>query len=334
MSRFRLGYMYALSPIHPGGEGDLGNILDIVRETHTNFPYIPGSSLRGCLRDEVKYCGKANSVKVANRLFGDELDTSTGKMGVHQAWFGDARLLWVPMRTMALEGKTDVFTWVSCHSLIRDHALLSRKGQSLPTLPDHAVGTRTGTYWVADSQVTVNEMDEDLNNATQLPQWAASLNGEVKATWDECRIILPDDDFDVLMEHALWTQIRNKITTNENATNGKQPGSAEVFWTDICIPRDTILYFAWGYRKDKPVFESDHDTLMDVVKALFQVGGQANVGRGWVQGWVAQDQPPENLRDPDEMVDTKADAMSSDSVTPEVDPKTTETESAVIEVGV
>ncbi|MFE4108663.1 RAMP superfamily CRISPR-associated protein [Almyronema epifaneia] len=304
MSRFRLGYLYALSPIHPGGEGDLGNILDIVRETHTNFPYIPGSSLRGCLRDEVRYCGLLKADAITNRLFGDELDTSTGKMGVHQAWFGDARLLWVPMRTMELEGKGDVFTWVSCHTLIRDHALLSGQGHSLPELPDTPVGTRTGTYWVADSQITVGAMPHGLSEATALPKWATSLDGEVKSTWDDCRIILSDDDFDVLMEHALWTQIRNKITAEEDANGKNQPGSAEVFWTDICIPRDTLLYFAWGYRKDKPILESDHDALMSVVNALFQVGGQANVGRGWVQGWVANDQPPENLKDPVETLES------------------------------
>lgn len=312
MSRFRLGYLYALSPIHPGGEGDLGNILDIVRETHTNFPYIPGSSLRGCLRDEVQY-SKPNSSEgeaIANRLFGEELDTSTGKMGVHQVWFGDARLLWVPMRTMSLGGKEDIFTWVSCHTLIRDHALLSGNGQSLPTIPETAVGTRTGKYWVADSEITVGAMSSELTEATQLPKWAQSLDGEVKSTWNDCRIILPDDDFDVLMEHALWTQIRNKITADD-ATNGKtQPGSAEVFWTDICIPRDTILYFGWGYRKDTPVFENDHKALMEVVEALFQVGGQANVGRGWVQGWVANDSSPKNLKSP---VESAAEPESAEA---------------------
>lgn len=49
---------------------------------------------------------------------------------------------------------------------------------------------------------------------------------------------------------------------------------------------------------------------MSVVNALFQVGGQANVGRGWVQGWVANEQPPENLK------------ASGDSDKAEVDPET------------
>ena len=92
MADFRVGYLYSLAPIHCGGEGDLGNILEIAREIHTNFPYIPGSSLRGSLRDEVKYADPDGEA-IANRLFGKELDVDKGEMGVHQVWFGDARLL-------------------------------------------------------------------------------------------------------------------------------------------------------------------------------------------------------------------------------------------------
>lgn len=120
MTDFRVGYLYSLAPIHCGGEGNLGNILEIAREAHTNFPYIPGSSLRGSLRDEVTQLNPND----ANTLFGKELN-GDGQMGVHQVWFGDARLLWVPMRTMSSNSR-DVFTWVSCHSLIRDHALIAK----------------------------------------------------------------------------------------------------------------------------------------------------------------------------------------------------------------
>jgi CRISPR-associated protein Cmr4 len=296
MSKFRTGYLYSLAPIHCGGEGDLGNILDSVREVHTNYPYIPGSSLRGCIRDEVKFSqtDETEGKAIADRLFGKELDTSSGTMGVHQTWFGDARLLWIPMRTIALEGAGDAFTWVSCHSLIRDHALISRQPNC--SFPSHAVGTRTGNYWVADSQVEVKEMSLGQKETTALASWASSLTGEVNSIWEKNRIILSDNDFEVLMEHALWTQIRNKLT-DEQKTDGKtQAGSAEVFWTDICIPRDTILYFPWGYRplRHNSITENDHKVLTSVIGGLFQVGGQANVGRGWVQSWTIDSSSPLN----------------------------------------
>ena len=286
MNDFRTGYLYSLAPIHCGGEGDLGNILDIVREAHTDFPYIPGSSLRGSLRWDV------NSINpyTADKLFGIEL-TADGQMGVHQVWFGDARLLWVPMRTMGTR-TNGIFTWVSCHSLIRDHALLSKL--PITNFPSHPVGTCSGTYYVADAQLQVSPFNEEQKQAIALAgDWHSSLGSAVKTTWEKNRVVLSDSDFQTLMEHSLWTQIRNKLTKagdndddNENEINGE--GSAEVFWTDICIPRDTILYYSWGYKlnKNNPVTETDHNYLTDILTGLFQIGGQANVGRGWVQGWV------------------------------------------------
>ncbi|NJK70282.1 MAG: type III-B CRISPR module RAMP protein Cmr4 [Microcoleus sp. SU_5_3] len=285
MTDFRIGYLYSLAPIHCGGEGDLGNILEIAREVHTNFPYIPGSSLRGSLRDEVT---QLNS-NAADNLFGRELN-GNGQMGVHQVWFGDARLLWVPMRTMS-SGNRDVFTWVSCHSLIRDRALIGQLPGAI--FPDRPVGTKPGSYTVADAQLQVSSLNDDQKKAIALGcSWPDALKSSVQSVWEQSCIVLPDADFQVLMEHCLWTQIRNKI--QEGNSGAGSEGSAEVFWTDVCIPRDTIFYYSWGYSllKNNPVTAEEHQLLLNAVQGLFQVGGQANVGRGWVQGWVAKSQEP------------------------------------------
>ncbi|MCW5317249.1 type III-B CRISPR module RAMP protein Cmr4 [Nostoc sp. KVJ3] len=289
MSDFRTGYLYTLAPIHCGGEGDLGNILDIVREVHTDFPYIPGSSLRGSLRWDVNSIDPA----AADKLFGREL-SADGQMGIHQVWFGDARLLWVPMRTMSMNGNRNVFTWVSCHSLIGNHALLS--GLPITEFPHRPVGTQVGSYYVADAQLEVSALTELQKQAIALAgDWQQALADAVKSTWNHNRIVLADSDFQTLMEHSLWTQIRNKINKLDDEDNeDHSEGGAEIFWTDVCIPRDTILYYPWGYKLNKtnPVAKQEHDYLMDVVTGLFQIGGQANVGRGWVQGWVTNDTLP------------------------------------------
>jgi CRISPR-associated protein Cmr4 len=285
MNDFRLGYLYSLAPIHCGGEGDLGNILEIAREIHTDFPYIPGSSLRGSLRNEVlQYKGKT----ICDRLFGREL-TTTDPMGVHQVWFGDARLLWVPMRTLSLNGN-DVFSWVSCHSLIRDHGILSKQSKAI--FPDNAVGSSPGKYTVADATVDVGEMSPEQKLALAFAGgWCQELGTPTHRNWEKNRIVLPDGDFQVLMEHSLWTQVRNKIKNDSNATDA---GAAEVFWTDVCIPRDTIFYYGWGYniQEKDPVTTDDSNTLNEVLSGLIQVGGQANVGRGWVQSWIANKAMP------------------------------------------
>ena len=285
MKDFRVGYLYSLAPIHCGGEGDLGNISEIAREVHTNFPYIPGSSLRGSLRNEVQeYQGK----EIADRLFGHEL--TDRKMGVHQIWFGDARLLWVPMRTMSVQGE-DVFTWVSCPTLLRDCALISRRTFNGFAALTSAVGSRKDTYMVADARVEVELMTEEQQRSINLTEnWSSSLGSDTKSQWQNNRIIIPDNDFQVLMEHALWTQVRN-VTADT--------GGAEIFWTDVCIPRDTIFYYGWGYSvaKNDPIQATDCEVMQEILTGLIQVGGQANVGRGWVQSWVADDKSP--IMDPE-----------------------------------
>ena len=280
MKDFRVGYLYSLAPIHCGGEGDLGNISEIAREVHTNFPYIPGSSLRGSLRNEVE---SYQNQEIANRLFGQEL--TDGKMGVHQIWFGDARLLWVPMRTMSVKGE-DVFTWVSCPTLLRDCALISRRTFDGFAALTSAVGSRKDVYMVADARIEVESMNEEQIRSIELTEnWSASLGNDTKSQWENNRIVLPDNDFQVLMEHSLWTQVRNVIADT---------GGADMFWTDVCIPRDTIFYYAWGYSvaKNYPIRAADCEVMQEILTGLIQVGGQANVGRGWVQSWVADNRSP------------------------------------------
>ncbi|MBE9242217.1 type III-B CRISPR module RAMP protein Cmr4 [Synechocystis salina] len=285
MSDFHLGYLYSLSPIHCGGEGDLGNVLDIVREAHTDFPYIPGSSLRGSLRNDLANLDQS----VANTWFGKELD-SAGQMGVHQVWFGDARLLWIPMRTLSLAGQGNIFTWVSCHSLIRDHANLVNL--DCPEFSNQAVGIRAGNYSVADAQINVLAMsDEQKAICSLVSNFPQQLQSTVETNWSNNRIVLCDSDFYTLMEHSLWTQIRNKIQDGD----GINPeGAAEVFWTDICIPRDTIFYFPWGYNilTNSSLTKEDHTILISILQGLIQVGGQANVGRGWVKSWINNSASP------------------------------------------
>jgi CRISPR-associated protein Cmr4 len=298
MKDFRVGYLYSLAPIHCGDEGDLGNISEIAREVHTNFPYIPGSSLRGSLRNEVE---SYQDLEVANRLFGQEL--TDGKMGVHQIWFGDARLLWVPMRTMSVKGE-DVFTWVSCPTLLRDCALISRRTFDGFAALTNAVGSRKDVYMVADARIEVEVMNEAQIRSIKLTErWSNSLGNDTKTQWENNRIVLPDNDFQVLMEHSLWMQVRNVIADT---------GGAEIFWTDVCIPRDTIFYYAWGYSvaKNAPIRATDCEVMQEILTGLIQVGGQANVGRGWAQSWVADDQSP--LVDTDTAVKTAAgDAKSA-----------------------
>jgi CRISPR-associated protein Cmr4 len=52
MMRKEYYLLKVLTPLHIGAGQGLGHVdLPIVREAHTNFPYIPGTSLKGALRN-------------------------------------------------------------------------------------------------------------------------------------------------------------------------------------------------------------------------------------------------------------------------------------------
>jgi CRISPR-associated protein Cmr4 len=68
-----------LTPLHIGAGQGLGHVdLPIVREAHTNFPYIPGTSLKGALRNlEINQVARARGEKpsqVEERLTKNKFD--------------------------------------------------------------------------------------------------------------------------------------------------------------------------------------------------------------------------------------------------------------------
>jgi CRISPR-associated protein Cmr4 len=65
MMRKEYYLLKVLTPLHIGAGQGLGHVdLPIVREAHTNFPYIPGTSLKGALRNlEINQVARARGEK-------------------------------------------------------------------------------------------------------------------------------------------------------------------------------------------------------------------------------------------------------------------------------
>ncbi len=108
--RHALVLLNAVTPLHVGCGQDVGVVdLPVIRERTTGYPFVPGSGLRGALRDVFERAGKTDpSVRTAV-LFGpppesDEEEKYAGCVAVH-----DAKLLLLPVRS-----DREVFLWVTC----------------------------------------------------------------------------------------------------------------------------------------------------------------------------------------------------------------------------
>ncbi|HFE65914.1 MAG TPA: type III-B CRISPR module RAMP protein Cmr4, partial [Chloroflexi bacterium] len=70
----KLMFLHALSPLHAGTGQGVGAIdLPISREKGTDVPIVPGSSLKGVLRDA---CGALHSNGTCTRIFGPDTNSA------------------------------------------------------------------------------------------------------------------------------------------------------------------------------------------------------------------------------------------------------------------
>lgn len=104
-----LTFVHALSPLHAGTGQGVGVIdMPVAREAATGLPFLPGSSLKGSLRDQ---CIDAD---MCRKLFGPHPDTDNASDHAGSTQITDQRLLLLPVRSLA-----GVFAWVTSPYILR-----------------------------------------------------------------------------------------------------------------------------------------------------------------------------------------------------------------------
>jgi CRISPR-associated protein Cmr4 len=95
MNNSKVLYLFTRTPLHVGAGASVGAVdQPIQRERHTGFPIIPGSSVKGVLRDHLKTLGQETlDDPFGKGGTGDKVFTA-GKIS-----FGEARLLAFPVRS-------------------------------------------------------------------------------------------------------------------------------------------------------------------------------------------------------------------------------------------
>src|ERR1700733_8314440 len=96
-------FIHALSPLHAGTGQSTGAIeLAVARDRATGFPCLPGTSIKGALRDRSLERKRSDTFA----LFGPD----TGRASEHAGAlaFADANLLLLPVRSIA-----GTFAWVT-----------------------------------------------------------------------------------------------------------------------------------------------------------------------------------------------------------------------------
>lgn len=273
----KLVFLHALSPLHAGTGQGVGAIdLPIAREKGTEIPIVPGSSLKGVLRDA---CAALHpNADICTRIFGPDTDRAHEHAGA--VILTDLRLVALPVRSLA-----GVFAWVSSPFLLqrlaRDAQLAGHSGLPVkPSLADRE------TAWISsNSALTLgNEVileDVKLTVQPQADAWADWLAPKVftEAEWQadfKARFCIVHDD---VMTYLL--QVGTEVTARIRLEDDKKTVASGALWYEEALPAESILA---GLVAAQPNGKAQPAEVFQVIGQVaghpLQVGGNATVGQG------------------------------------------------------
>lgn len=284
--------LYGETPLHPGSGSTAGAVdLPVQRERHTGYPLIPGTSLKGVLRDLAEHRGKKSEV---TRNFGPEPDGG-GELHAGALTFTDARLLAFPVRS--LEG---VFVWVTCPWILarlnRDLATVGADALGQWPRPDRLHAVRGATSALRERLVLEEydyDWDDDAEGRAAVDK-VATLAADLVPRSDAFKpyverlkthlVLLSDDDFRHLA--ATTTEVVTRIKLNARKTTTGDGGN---MWVEEFLPSDCLFY---ALALASPPRNGDGGDAAAVMKSfvdlvavndLVQIGGSETVGRGWMR---------------------------------------------------
>ncbi len=305
-----LTYLYLLTPLHTGGSANEGNLMGIAREVHTEFPYMPASSVRGRIRaeiakafnkDEVDSALKAEAELLFGRKIVGGLQPTEGEI-----WFGDAMLLFFPIASLSHH-----LMWITCPLWLerwsrwlanhdetgkiktlaqqcRNHFKDQEKPKSaISSFPPDQVYLQTALLTKQEIEcIDFVPIKDQLNTLTQQSGIIAQLLSKI--------LVLTDEDCIALVETGLQREVRVMLEETSKTVKG---GS---FRSEEAIPPETVMFVPWGMKPFNPEVvvgaEEEDGTprstvhnqqvkthLLSSLQGRFQFGGLESLGRGWVQ---------------------------------------------------
>lgn len=278
----RIFHLHALSALHIGTGQGVGAVdLPIARARATNLPLVPGSALKGVLRDEAKEQWGLDAKQIKT-LFGAEHTDDNSHAGAIA--FGDAHLLLLPIRSFA-----GTVAYATCPFILKRYARDVSGCVVVPELKQNqAMIAANSKLIVAQNKMALEDLDIPAQAHEQATQWAKEIaqllypddvvNAETWRTQLEERfVILPDDIFSFLADTA--TEIRMRICIDRETRIVKQGA----LWSEENLPAESVLWGVMGIgaaRRKNGETAEELSKLIQSGETSIQIGGKHTVGRG------------------------------------------------------
>ena len=263
--------LFTRTPLHVGAGASVGIVdLPIIRESHTGYPVIPGTSMKGVLADlwnsELdgnKKRGKDSDVEL---LFG--ADTDKAKAG--KLLIGESKVVAFPVRS-AKGG----FAWVTCPlALGRLYRDLGKKLDSFDFEEDMCYASSAlqleGSAILEEYSLEVKDdvpqgIVDELKDLCKDELWHGELSTHLA--------IVSDEMFKYFVENTCEIAQHVKIDDESGTAEGG------ALFNQENVPAET-LFFTVLYENADGCFKKLEDKLASV-NNLIQVGADATTGLGW-----------------------------------------------------
>lgn len=297
----RIITLQALTFLHPGTGQSTGIVdLPIQREVYSGHPMYASSGFKGCLRDKAEQ--KELDQNIITALFGKDTEKNNNKGGGEESneqrgsiagalAITDGRILAFPVRSLQ-----QVFVWVTCpmvlNRLLRDAGLVDKKllttdlQTPVPPLSENTAWVNSDAGF--SSPIVLEELAftcgrDEKNLQKQTAQLIAIMAGSATGFDPKRLVVIPDQDFTYLVEHA--TQVSARIKLNEQKTT---TGGGGNLWYEETLPPETILYgFVLCHKpRMKDLGIQNAAEVAEQLEKLcadhyLQIGGNETVGQGW-----------------------------------------------------
>lgn len=259
--------LLAETSIHPGAGQSSGVVdLPVAREAATDYPVVPGSSLKGALLGLARKSGKLD-VTERDRIFG-KAETGSDAGGAGALLVSDARLILLPVRSLQ-----SAYKWVTCPHLLERLARDARRGGGAPAASRCEVAA--GNYLGAGNGDLFLEERQFSPGGVLAPGLVETLGALVPHEATRARlarqlVVLNNDDFAWFARYGLAVQARNVLHEEKKTSLN--------LWYEETIPADALFYTLLAERQSG---------ALATVKRLFdghpylQAGGNETVGMGW-----------------------------------------------------
>lgn len=259
--------IFTRTSMHVGAGSAVGAVdQPIIRERHTGFPVIPGSAVKGVLRDYVHY--EETLKNEEEKLFGHEAFDKDDVASAGILGFGEAKLLAFPLRSA--KGS---FALATCPLALSRFSRDKGLGYSVPAVKDQECLAANGI--ILSDKVALEEYV--FNVTGDFPQnWADHLSGLLDdAVLKEGKthfVLLSDGDFSHFVQNTCPVQYHNRIGENGTVVDG------QLFNTET-VPSETLFYAPVYVIRDEAM-QSELFTHFAQEK-LLQFGGNNTTGLGF-----------------------------------------------------